>query len=162
MTLVFTDSAKGVKGGNQGGGGRGEGVEACDRSCCLCIYSRGKRICSVSAYWGGPGHDFWLAINTQKYWVLSAAGYMGSYSSDPPSPSLSCYPTSVWKLLLITGRGLKAEKWFLACGSHLTKQLMRLLNWLSLHRYSPIYIHILIVNSCATCINKPPWPIILP
>lgn len=25
MTLVFTDSAKGVKGGNQGGGGRGEG-----------------------------------------------------------------------------------------------------------------------------------------
>lgn len=25
MTLVFTDSAKGVKGGNQRGGGRGEG-----------------------------------------------------------------------------------------------------------------------------------------
>lgn len=124
-------------------------------------YIGGKRICGVSgAYWGGPGHDFWLAINTQKYWVLSAAGYMGSNSSVTPLlppyfPPLHPFCCSDWKLLLITERGLKAEKWFLACGSHLTKQLMRLLNWQSLHRSASIYIHILIVN-------KPPRPIILP
>lgn len=118
-------------------------------------YRRKIRVCTmcVCEYWGGPGHDFWLAINTQKYWVLSPAGYMGS-PPLPPSYKLPL-PISSWKLLLITGRGLKAEKWFLACGSHLTKQLMRFLNWLSLvpiydyiqYIYKYTNLHILIISS---------------
>lgn len=159
MTLVFTDSAKGVQGGHWWTR-RGEGG-LCDRSCCLCIYiyRRGKRICGVSgAYWGGPGHDFWLAINTQKYWVLSAAGYMGSYSSAtslPPPYFPPSAPLLLFRLKIAFDNRARIEGWKVVFSLRFTFD-KAIDETLKLAKFAPIYSYIYTYIDCKfmRCMHK--------